>query len=125
MFLSFCNEISSPSILVIDDELPVLNMLRLILTRNGFIVDTAENGEEGIEKINSNHYALILTDIKMNNVSGEDVLDYIKGKKKKSIPVVGMSGTPWLLELNNFDAILPKPCSMKEILTVIKQLIKK
>ena len=42
MFLSFCNAISSSTILVIDDELPVLNMLKLILTRNGFMVDTAD-----------------------------------------------------------------------------------
>ena len=124
MFLSFCNKICSPSILVIDDELPVLNMLKLILTRNGFMVDTAESGEEGIEKIDSNHYALILTDMKMYGVSGDHVLNYIKGGKKKSIPVVGMYGTPWLLEQNDFDAVLSKPCSIKETLTIINQLIK-
>ncbi len=125
MFLNFCNKISSPLILVIDDELPVLNMLKLMLTRNGFMVNTAESGEEGLEKIDSEHYTLILTDIKMHGVSGEQVLDYIKGRKKRSIPVVGMSGTPWLLEQNNFDAVLSKPCSMKDTLTVINQLIKK
>ena len=43
-------------ILVIDDEVPILNMLKLMLTRIGFLVDTAESGEEGIKKINSNDY---------------------------------------------------------------------
>ncbi len=124
MCLNLCSEISFPSILVIDDELPVLNMLKLILTRNGFIVDTAESGEEGIEKIDTQNYNLILTDIKMHDISGDQLLDYIKGRKKQSTPVVGMSGTPWLLEQNNFDAVLKKPCSMKEILTVINKLIK-
>ncbi len=123
MFLSFCNAISSSTILVIDDELPVLNMLKLILTRNGFMVDTAESGEEGIKKIDLKNYNLILTDIMMPDISGDQILEYIKGKKKSLIPVIGMSGTPWLLDQKKFDAILSKPCSMKETLTVINQFI--
>jgi CheY-like chemotaxis protein len=125
MFLSFCNAISSAPILVIDDELPVLNMLKKILIRNGFLVDTAESGEEGIEKICSKNYALILTDIIMPGISGDHILDYIKNGKKNSTPVIGMSGTPWLLNQKKFDAVLSKPCSMKEALTVINQLINK
>ena len=124
MFLNFCNNISSPSILVIDDELQVLNMLERFLTRKGFIVDTASNGEEGIKKIDLKNYTLILTDIKMSGISGRHVLSHIKGREKNSIPVIGMSGTPWLLEQNNFDAVIQKPCLMKEALVVINQLIK-
>ncbi|MCP4717914.1 MAG: response regulator [Desulfobacteraceae bacterium] len=123
MLLNFCNTISSSTILVIDDELPVLNMLKLILTRNGFMVDTAENGEEGIKKIESKNYALILTDIKMPGISGDQVLDYLRNKIKRLTPVIGMSGTPWLLDQSDYDAVLPKPCSMKETLVLINQLI--
>jgi len=123
MFLSFSDAISSLSILVIDDEPPVLNVLESFLTRNGFMVDTAGNGEEGIKKIESKNYALILTDIKMPGISGDQVHDYLRNKIKKSTPIIGMSGTPWLLDQSNFDAVLPKPFSIKEILTVINQLI--
>ena len=112
-------------ILVIDDEAPILNMLKLKLTRLGFLVDTAETGEEGLKKINSNRYSLILTDIKMPGISGDRILQYLKDEKKSSIPVVGMSGTPWLLDQNNFDAILAKPCSLKETVGVINQLLEK
>jgi len=111
-------------ILIIDDELPVLNMLKLFLTRKGFMVDTARNGEDGIQKIDSNNYTLILTDIKMPGISGDQILDYLRNKIKKSTPVVGMSGTPWFLEQNDYDAVLSKPCSMKEVLAVINQFIK-
>ncbi len=123
MFLNFCNAISSSTILVIDDELPVLNMLKLILTRDGFMVDTAENGEEGIKRIESKNYALILTDIKMPGISGDQVLDYLRNKINRLTPVIGMSGTPWLLNQSDYDAVLPKPCSMKETLVLINQLI--
>jgi len=110
-------------ILVIDDEVPILNMLKLMLTRIGFLVDTAESGEEGIKKINSNKYALILTDIEMSGISGDQILNYLKNEKKSPIPVVGMSGTPWLLDQSDFDAVLSKPFSLKEIVRVINQLI--
>ena len=112
-------------ILIIDDEAPILNMLKLKLTRIGFLVDTAESGDEGIKKIDSNKYTLILTDIEMPGISGNQILHYLKNKRKSSIPVVGMSGTPWLLNQNNFDAILAKPCSLKETVEVVCRLIKK
>jgi len=125
MFSFFCCAIAAGSILVIDDEVAILNMLKLKLTRLGFWVDTAESGEEGLKKINSNRYSLILTDIKMPGISGDRILHYLKDEKKSSIPVVGMSGTPWLLDQNKFDAILTKPCSLKETVEVINQLLEK
>ncbi len=110
-------------ILVIDDEIPILKVLQLILVRNGFVVETAENGEEGLEKINCKNYSLILTDIKMPGISGNHVLEYVKGGKKNSTPVIGMSGTPWLFEQNNFDAVIAKPFTREKIMAVINQLI--
>jgi len=125
MFSAFCCAVASGTILVIDDEIAILKMLKLKLTRLGFLVDTAGSGEEGLKKINSNKYSLILTDIKMPGVSGDRILHYLKDEKKSSIPVVGMSGTPWLLDQNDFDAILPKPYSLKELEVVLSRLIKK
>ena len=124
MFSTFCCAIVYKTILVIDDEIAILKMLKLKLIRLGFLVDTAESGEEGLKKINSNKYALVLTDIKMPGISGDRILHYVKDEKKSSIPVVGMSGTPWLLDQNDFDAILSKPCSLKETGEVLCRLIK-
>jgi len=124
MFLDFCYATSSASILIIDDELPILTMLKINLTRNGFIVDTAQSGEEGFNKIDSNEYNLILTDMQMPGISGNQIFDHVKDCKKSSIPVVGMSGTPWSLNQEKFDAILSKPSSLKNALTVINKLIR-
>jgi len=123
MFLAFCGAVASTTILIIDDEIPILTMLKLKLTRMGFNVDTAESGEEGMEKIDSNIYDLILTDIKMPGISGDQILHYLKDEKKSSTPVVGMSGTPWLLDQNDFNAVLSKPCSLKDTLATINQLL--
>jgi DNA-binding response OmpR family regulator len=111
------------TILVIDDETSILKVLKRFLSRNGYAVDIAADGEEGIRKIENNEYSLIITDIKMTGISGEQVFSYLRNEIKKTTPIVGMSGTPWLLEHIGFDAVLSKPYYMKELLDLIGQLI--
>ncbi|RLB92098.1 MAG: hypothetical protein DRH26_06990 [Deltaproteobacteria bacterium] len=112
-------------ILVNDDEPAILKLMARILSKNGHAVDTASNGEEGIKKIEANDYSLILTDIKMPGISGHQVFEHLRNKAKKATPVIGMSGTPWLLDQNNFDAVLQKPSSLKEMLHLIRQFTEK
>ncbi|MCF8045384.1 MAG: response regulator [Desulfarculaceae bacterium] len=105
-------------VLVIDDEPAVLRVLVMILEKIGFTeIDKAENGEQGISKINRYPYDLILTDILMSDLSGVQVLEHIR-KIDNSIPVIGMSGTPWLLT-DQFDAALPKPFTKSELTEII------
>lgn len=112
------------SILIIDDEPSILLFLRLCLSRRGYRVDIAKSGEAGIKKIQANDYNVIITDIAMETLSGDQVLSYLRNVLNDATPVIGMSGTPWLLDQENFDAVLYKPCSIKEILRVLQQVIK-
>jgi CheY-like chemotaxis protein len=108
-------------ILVIDDEKVLLELFHRILTEIGFAVDVVESTEEGIKKIHNTLYNLILTDIKMPGMSGNDFFDYVKDSMELSIPIIAMSGTPWLLENSSFDAVIPKPFRKEELLAVIHQ----
>lgn len=111
-------------ILVVDDEPAILDLLSKVFDREGYTIDTAESGEAGIKKINAKDYQLILTDIKMEGLSGNDVFLRAKHIKRDSVPlVIGMSGTPWLLDDHNFDAVLPKPFSIKDLFYAINQLL--
>ena len=96
-------------VLVIDDETAISRMLSMALSRKGYQVDTADSGEEGINKLQSNEYHLVITDILMGKMSGNEVLEKVKELKGDSIPVIAMSGTPWLMDEHLFDAVLPKP----------------
>lgn len=109
-------------ILVIDDEISILKLLTTSLTRKGYTVDTAASGKEGIQKIDTHEYSLILTDIKMPDISGDQILTHLRKKSNESIPIVGMSGTPWLLEGHEFDAVLEKPYQIKEMLELVQKL---
>ena len=105
-------------VLAIDDETAVLRILVLMLKKIGFKhIDTAENGGQGISKADRNAYDLIFTDMKMADVTGDQVLDHIR-KINNSTPVIGISGTPWLLT-DQFDAVLSKPFTKSELIEIL------
>ncbi len=112
-------------ILIVDDEKEILELLSQSLSRNGIFVDIdlAESAEEGIKKISDTPYDLIITDIKMPGMSGNEFFDYVKNNVEQSIPIIAMSGTPWLLENSTFDAVIPKPFNKADLLDVVSQLV--
>jgi DNA-binding response OmpR family regulator len=110
-------------ILIIDNDAAVLKFLMLCLSRKGYCVDIAGTVEKGGKKIKTNNYSLIIADLQMPELSGDQIYDFLRYTLKKSTPIVGMSGTLWFIDKSNFDAVLPKPCSIKELLTVIDRLI--
>jgi signal transduction histidine kinase len=65
-------------LLIIDDERPILEMLELSLSEEGYDVLTAENGEKGIEIFQEQSPKLVLTDVKMPGIDGIEVLRRIK-----------------------------------------------
>ena len=77
-------------ILIIDDEKSIRNTLRDIFDNEGYKVDDAENGIEGLKLVNSKKYDVILLDIKMPNMDGLEVLEH--AMKVTDTPVVMISG---------------------------------
>jgi len=69
---------SSTKIFIVDDELVMRKSLSGWLKRDGYDVDTAESGEEAIEKLKKTRFDLLLVDIKMEGISGLDVLKYVR-----------------------------------------------
>ena len=117
------DNIESKHILIIDDEPQILKLLSRVFSRYDFKIDTASNGREGIAKIDSYDYNLIITDIKMPDVSGEQVCNHLKDVKKKETPIIGMSGTPWSLDHTIFNAVLEKPCSKNELCKTVEKCL--
>ncbi|HYL38581.1 MAG TPA: sigma-54 dependent transcriptional regulator [Bryobacteraceae bacterium] len=65
-------------ILVIDDEADIRESLETLLNLDGYAVDLAENGAEGLRKAESGNYDLILLDLMMSDLSGMEVLKEIR-----------------------------------------------
>jgi two-component system, NtrC family, nitrogen regulation response regulator NtrX len=78
-------------ILIIDDEKSIRDSISMILEYEKYSVDTAENGTEGLNKLQEKTYDLVFLDVKMPGIDGLEVLDIIK-ERKKDIPVIMISG---------------------------------
>ena len=108
------------TILVIDDEKGILQLIYQALTRFGHNVETAVNGQEGIEKFDGGDFDIVITDIRMPGVDGNGVVKHIRNSDRQFVPVIAISGTPWQSEAKNFDLILPKPFPLKKLVDSIR-----
>jgi two-component system, NtrC family, response regulator PilR len=65
-------------LLVVDDERSMRELLELVLKREGYVVHTAENGTRALELIRQNVYDLIISDVKMPDISGIELLARVR-----------------------------------------------
>jgi CheY-like chemotaxis protein len=76
----------SKTILFIEDDKPIAEMYSRVLEREGYHVDFAYNGEEGLKKAEAKTYDLILLDIMMPEKTGIDVLHELRGPDGQGHP---------------------------------------
>ena len=74
-------------ILIIDDEAAIRESLETLLALEGYAVETAVNGEEGLERIEENYYDLVLLDLALPGKSGLEILPLIR-ERNPSLPVI-------------------------------------
>ena len=82
-----------PSILVVDDELLIRDLLYDFFTGRGWDISVAEDGEKALEVMRSRNFDLVLTDIKMPEMDGLDLTSHVK-QSHPELPVVLMTGFP-------------------------------
>src|SRR3954452_1509866 len=73
-------------VLVVDDEEAIREGLEMLLQSEGYSVELAQNGIEGIQKIESRAYDLVLLDLMMPDISGMDVLSEVR-KRDRETPI--------------------------------------
>lgn len=118
-----------PKILIIEDEAAIRRVLTKILSEENdtYIVEEAEDGLKGLEKIKNEDYDLVLCDIKMPKMDGEEVLEAVK-KIKPEIPMVMISGHGDLetavntMRLGAFDYI-SKPPDLNRLLNTVRNAL--
>lgn len=80
-----------PNILIIDDEKAIRNVLKEILANEGFTVEEATDGEEGLKKVTSGSFDVVLCDIKMPKLDGIEFLQKVM-ESQSDVPVIMISG---------------------------------
>jgi DNA-binding response OmpR family regulator len=118
-------------VLVVDDELDILEMTRIMLESLGFDVITASDGEKALEIVEEKNVDLILLDAVMPGVHGLDVCRMLKrNPKTRVIPIIIFSalgtGVDMMLEENDkADAYLSKPFTRKILLDKVQGQLEK
>jgi CheY-like chemotaxis protein len=75
-------------ILIVDDDDAIRALILTILRRRGYLLDTARNGVEALEKLATCRYSLIVLDLMMPRMSGYDVLRHIQEQPAVLRPLV-------------------------------------
>ena len=109
-------------VLVIDDERSIAELLCQALTLVGYNVTTASGGAEGIEIFDKDLFDLVITDIRMPGINGIGVVNHIRKSDRPHTPIIGISGTPWLLEENGFNSTLNKPFTITTLKKTVTEL---
>jgi CheY-like chemotaxis protein len=116
---------ATPVVLCVDDDAPVLELLRLTLEKRGYSVLSAGGGDEALEVLCSNSIDLIVVDYDMPGMKGHELAKEVKSLNPR-IPVVMQSGTPDLPEAvtKAADLFLVKGVDLKPLVAAIATLIR-
>ena len=118
-----------PNILIIDDERSIRNVLKDILANEGFTVEEATDGEEGLQKFQSGNFDVILCDIKMPRIDGIEFLQKVMATGTE-VPVIMISGHGNIetavdaVKKGAFDYIA-KPPDLNRLLITIRNALDK
>jgi DNA-binding NtrC family response regulator len=115
------------SVLVIDDEAGILETIRILLKNEGFAANTALGGKEGLQQLAAIKPDIIITDVRMPNVSGLDVLSAARAQDPEAA-VILMTAQATLqsaMQAVNEGAFyyLQKPFRNDDLLTILRRAV--
>jgi len=112
-------------ILIVDDEKSILDLLSVVFKKEGYTVETALSAKTALELIDKDAFDLLLTDIKLPQMSGMKILEYVK-EKHPEMPVVMITAYGTIkqaveaLKMGAMDYVV-KPFNMEELKIIIAQ----
>jgi CheY-like chemotaxis protein len=113
-------------ILIADDDRTILDVIKIILDRAGYITETTPNGKTLLNRP-PKEFDLILLDVKMSGVDGFFICKHLKSQEStKNIPIIMVSAIPELKNLTEnagADGYLEKPFNTQELLHTVEQFM--
>jgi DNA-binding NtrC family response regulator len=117
------------SILVVDDEKRIRDSLRVLLTREGYAVQTRSSGENAISLLRKTAFDLVITNLFMGEVNGIGVLQEAKARSPETMVMLhtGYEDLEFIIEALQMDAddYILKPCDPAEMKRRIARCLEK
>jgi DNA-binding NtrC family response regulator len=119
---------SKPSILVVDDELLIRDLLYDFFTGQGWDIAVAENGDKALEMTRVRKFDLVLTDVRMPQMDGLALTGHIR-QSFPEMPIVIMTGFPSVDSAvaalrSKVDDYVIKPFNINQLYKVLEAKIK-
>jgi two-component system response regulator CpxR len=115
-------------ILIIDDDVELCSLVGEYLAAEGFRVESAHDGERGLQSALNGHYLLLVLDVMLPGISGFDVLRRLRAKSKLPVLLLTARGEDVDrivgLELGA-DDYLPKPFNPRELVARIRAVLRR
>ena len=119
---------NSKSILIVDDEAKIAEVVQSYLEKDGFTVYKASNGKEALEKFDKYNPTLIILDLMLPDITGEDVCKTIR--KKSRVPIIMLTAK---IEEGNIlegldigaDDYVTKPFSPRQLMARVAALLRR
>lgn len=120
------NQLAGPAVLVVDDERNFLALLNWFLSRKGYEVRGALNGEEALRLVEQNTFDVALLDIRMGPVDGISLLDELR-QRLPQLKVIMMTAYPTAQAIKQSyskgaSAFFTKPVNLDDLLRTIQNL---
>jgi CheY-like chemotaxis protein len=121
-----CDGAAVLPILVVEDDVPTQLLFKALLTRYGHTIEIAPSGAEAIERLRAGDYALVILDLMMPGVSGEDVIGAMR-VTGRSIPVIVCTAAGPIvtarLDGQVVKSIIRKPFEIDELTATVAALL--
>jgi two-component system response regulator CpxR len=120
--------LSLDRLLVIDDDVALTELLAECLRTEGFSVDAAHDGEEGIRKLLAGSYSLLVLDVMLPRMSGFEVLTRIREQSPVPVLMLTARGDPVdrVMGLQmGADDYLPKPFNERELVARVQAILRR
>ena len=116
------------SVLVVDDDVGVRNMLRSVLENEGYLVEDVENGKQAVKACEKSPFDVALIDVELPDTKGTELLNKLKKIRPKMIRII-ITGHPTLETAmkavnERADGYVLKPFEVGVLLEIIRRLLK-
>jgi len=121
-----------PKVLIVDDDASFIFMLESRFTEAGYIVETAGNGSQALEKLELFDFDVLISDVMMPDMDGMELVKKLRSSTEtRDLPVIFLTGSSYYeidvawrkLELK-YAYLLSKTCGLDELLEKVEAILR-